>query len=144
MATSKVIGFLLAFQAMLEARPGLADVDVFTAHPGDDLPPEAIVVDRVTTDQSWAALGRQRREEGFVVFVVLHIERPGAGEAVAIEVRDRVYTLKAEVEEALRADPSVSGSVRVADYARDELRQGTGDHVRWAQLEAQIDAKVRI
>lgn len=142
--TSQVNAFLIAFRALLEARPGLSGVGVFTAHPGDDLPPEAIVVDRVTTDQSWAALGRQRREEGFTVFVVLHIEKAGAGEAVATDARERVYAIKAEVEDALRADPSVGGTVRVADYARDELRQGTGDSVRWAQLEAQIGAAVRI
>ena len=144
MATSKVNAFLLALKAMLEARPGLSGVGVFTAHPGDELPREAVVVDRVTTDQSWAALGRQRREEGFAVFLVLHIEKPGAGEAIATDARERVYAIKAEVEDALRADPSVSESVRIADYARDELRQGTGDGVRWAQLEAQVDAKVRL
>ena len=144
MATSKVNAFLLALKALLEARAGLSGVGVFTAHPGDELPPEAIVVDRVTTDQSWAALGRQRREEGFTTYLVLHIEKAGAGEAIATDARERVYSIKAEVEDALRADPSVSGTVRVADYARDELRQGTGDRGRWAQLEAQIDAKVRI
>jgi hypothetical protein len=144
MTTSKVNTFLVALKAMLEAREGLSGVGVFTAHPGDELPREAIVVDRVTTDQSWAALGRQRREEGFTTYLILHIEKAGAGEGVATDVRERVYAIKAEVEDALRADPTVSETVRVADYARDELRQGTGDRARWAQLEAQIDAKVRI
>lgn len=141
---SVVTAFFDALKASIEARPALSGVGVFTAHPGDELPAGAIVIDRVTTDQSWAALGRSRREESFTVFVVIHIAQAGAGETVATEVRERVYAIKAEIETALRDDPSVGGTVRVADYARDELRQGTGTGTRWAQLEAQIDARQRI
>jgi hypothetical protein len=144
MATSAVPAFLTALRSALIARPGLTGVGVFTAPPGDELPPEALVVDRVVSTQAWAALGRQKREEGFTVFLVAHAAKPGTGEAIFAELRDRCFALAAEVENALRDDVSVAGTVRVAQFARGELRQGAGTQGRWAQIEMQIDAAQRI
>jgi hypothetical protein len=136
--------FLVALKALLVARPGLAGVGVFLAHPGDELPPEALFVDRVTTEQEWAALGRLRRDEAITAFVVCHVIKAGAGEEVATAARARLDDLQAELEDALRTDPSVSGTVRQAAYVRDELRQGTGANGRWASLEGQVVAQARI
>jgi hypothetical protein len=144
MNASSVEAFLLALKAQLQARSGLAGVGVFTAHPGDDLPPEALYVDRVTTEQEWAAIGRGKREEAVTAFVICHVAKPGAGEDVATAARARVGELKAELEDALRTDPGVSDSVRVAQYAGDELRQGMDASARWASLEARIVARQRI
>ncbi len=144
MSSSSVEAFLVALKALLVARTGLAGVGVFTAHPGDDLPPEALYVDRITTEQEWAAIGRQRREETVTAFVICHVAKPGAGEDIATAARARVRELKAELEDALRADPGVSESVRVAHYAGGELRQGMDASARWASLEARIVAQQRI
>jgi hypothetical protein len=144
MNESSVPAFLTAWRAAMQARPGMAGVGVFTAHPGDELPAEALVVDRVTTEQSWAALGRLKREEQFTAFVVCHVAKAGAGEDVAAQARARAYALTGELADALRADPGVAGTVRVAAYVRDELRQGTGNGTRWAQVEVQVEAQQRI
>ena len=128
MATSTVPAFLDALKAALDARniaaTGGGTIAVTTAASGEPVPPECIQLFRTTADQQWTLLGNRRRREQYTVYGGIYAQIAGYGEPTAKAARDRAYALLAELEQTLRADPSVGGSVRQAELLTAELDQG--------------------
>lgn len=144
MATSAVPAFLDALRTRLLARPGLAGVQVATGPLAEDTALESIQVFRVDTDQVWAALGGRSREETGTMTGAIWIVAPGADEPAIKAARDRAYALLAELESDLRADPSVNGTVRVAQLASADLTQGLNDNGRVAQVTFTVNLEARL
>jgi hypothetical protein len=71
-----------------------------------------------------------------------HAARRGARKAK--EVRDRAYAILAELEDAIRVDPSVSGSARQCQLTAAILEQGAEDNGRWAALAISIEVKAEL
>lgn len=119
--------FLDAFKLQLEAVAGLAGVSVLTTLPGPDTDTsDAIVLaaDTVTGTTPWACLGQLRRDDTYTIPCLIQVVRPGAGETVAVECRDRVQTLFQYVLEEMKDLPAVGEQTIGADDIGYELTQG--------------------
>ncbi len=144
MSTSVGFDFLDALEALFNARAGLAGVQVAAANPGKRLASEAIVMLGYESEQEWAAIGRQRRDQTVSVATSIYVEQEGTTLAVAKACRLRIKALTVEIENALRGDPTVGGLVRVAAFMDGALEQGYSDRARWAELMAHISCQARI
>lgn len=136
--TSTAAAFMAALVDALLARPALAGVEVVSGPLGRFSALESIQLDSAQVPQDAAMLGNMKRREDYTVFGGVWIVKPGAGEAVIREARDRAYALAGELERALKDDPAMGGTVHVAQYAGADLEQGVHDEGRWAQLNIRI------
>lgn len=143
--TSGVPTLIPNLVALLDARPGLAGVQI-TPAPVDlsETEPESIQIDNTEPTREWAALGRQAREEEFYLGFTVSVVVAGGDRAAMLAALLRVYALLAEIEVALRADPSVGGAVHVAHVARTALTQIPTPEGRMAILECEIKADKRL
>lgn len=64
-----------------------------------------------TGDQAWAGLGARHKDEQVDVVCYLDAASGSAGQTDVKSRRDSAYVLLAAVEDALRADPQVNGSL---------------------------------
>lgn len=146
MATWKGPDFLDALKTRLEARAGLAGVQINSAPMGADTAREAITLHALEGEQSWAALGQERKKDNFTVTGTTWINKPGANDAIAKEARDRAAALLAEVEAEMKNGfTTVDGSqIRKLNLSNVGLAQGANDQGRWAQVTFSIDVEVQI
>ncbi|MEZ5101169.1 MAG: hypothetical protein R3C15_15485 [Thermoleophilia bacterium] len=130
MATSTVPTLKANLQARLQARVGLAGVQVSYGAPFPMPEPEWIWLADVEGEQEPAALGRQRRSETFRLEVLVRVVRSTLDDQEA--ATERAYALAAELENELRSDPTVGvaadfiaqigGPFRLAEDANAEQR----------------------
>lgn len=146
MASSTVVDFKDALITRLQARPGLADATVSWHVPVEKPRRDWILVDNVESpaDQEAAALGRQRREEHYVLHILVMVRRPFRVQPKA--VAQRGAALVAEIEDELRDDCSVGGVVRVAQVVGVGLEEwaGADGDERGADMPVRIDVRQRI
>ena len=140
-ATSTVPAFLDAFKAALEARAGLAGVQVSTAPLGADSKPESIQMGDVPGTSPWGAVGAKRRNERYTVACAIWKQESGAGEAKAKAERDRVFAIFAEVEKAVVGNPNLGQVVHQLTFGEWTLEQGVNPQSRWAQLTFEIEVE---
>ena len=133
-----------AYEARLEAGDGFEKVKVFTAAMGDEEPPEAIVMVRVPSEQTFVAIGARKRDETFTIEHIIVIRRNGSGESVATAARNRAFEIFAQVEEVMRDDPTLGEIAWKAEVATGTFEQGAGDRKRYATLEFDIRLTARI
>lgn len=95
---------------LLAARAALNGVQQSWAHPGKNIESETIFLGRVRSTETAAALGRQRRDEDYNIDVIVTVHQAGDD---AQTVEERAWTLAGEVEQAVRADPTLNGAVNV-------------------------------
>lgn len=150
---STVPAYLDALKAALDARSIVATdggvVTVTTAPSGEPVPLECIQLFGTNGDQQWGALGNRRRNETYTIAGGIYVQQAGYGETTAKAARDRVYALLAEVEDCLRLDPGVGGSVRQSELLSADLTQGIasgGDEggARYAALAITISVKAEL
>lgn len=146
MGTWKGPDFIDALKTRLEARPGLAGVQINSAPMGVNTAAEAITVHDLEGEQTWAALGRERKRDSFTLNCTTWIHKPGADEADAKACRDRAEALLAEVEADLKDFPeTVNGSqITALNLANVSLDQGANTDGRWAQVTFSIQVTVLI
>lgn len=146
MATWKAPAFLDALKTRLEARAALAGVEVHVASMGENIGPEAITCYGVEGTQDWAALGQERKKDGFTVHATIEIVKAGAGDAVAKTARDRAEAILAEVEAEMKnAFTTVAGSqITALNLSKIDLHQGANPTGRWALISFAIDVEIRI
>lgn len=146
MTTATFPAYIDALTATLAARPGLAGVTVASAPLGDeDDGKKAIVFVDCTTTADWAALGRQRQDEGYTVKGVVLITKGGAGQAVAKTARNEASALLTEIKTALTDNPTqnVAGVLHSRVSAEDWV-QGIGDGTRFCAVKFDVFVKARI
>lgn len=137
--TSVVDAFMVALTDKLALRSGLEGVQVASAWLGGDAAAdESIQLDGARAEQAWGALGNKRRDEEFTVDGMIWVRVAGKDEPIIRETRGRAFELLAEVEDCLRVDPGVNGTVKVCGVATYELEQGANTDGRWCQLNFEI------
>jgi hypothetical protein len=150
-ATSSIPAFFDALKALLDARPGIIGPPAVTVATGDlaaDTPKEAIVL-AGTTAADREAVGLRgpqgiSHDHNVTVAGAIWIVKPGQGETVIKQARDRAYALLAELENQLKATPTVSDTCKFAAVTADPLEQGTNDEGRWCQVSFQITYRARL
>lgn len=151
--TSTVPDVLDALKALLDARkatPGsplaanpatdLEETVITTAATGEPVPKQSIQFFGTGGDQEWAAIGNRRRRETYTIRGGIFVVYGGTiGDGVADIARNRVYTLLAELEDAIRVSPTLGLPDRViVQLARADLDQGAQDNGRWAALDIDL------
>ncbi len=105
-----------------------------------DVPTDYVIVggtedpddDAGDIDQDWAALGKaSRNETGTVTCAIL----AGTGDDIIKTARDRALTILANIETALRADPSLTGVLspgwcHITSATPKQVRNDRGLYVR--------------
>jgi hypothetical protein len=135
---------LLSFADLLAAAPALEGIAVWEAHPGDDLPKEAIVLLNADGDQEWAALGRHSREETFVIRGSVFVVQDGATHEAIRTAITRAHTIAKNVADVVIADPTLGGAVRVAEFKAQRIDGGANVKSRWSEATFEVACGVRI
>lgn len=115
MSSSRAPAAIAALLSALQASPSLTGVPVFDGPMVSDDYRDAIFVgfdgdhagerESVLTDQQWAGLGAKKRTETITIICsVVSV----SGDGTASDARTRAYNLLADVENVLRADPSMA------------------------------------
>ena len=120
--------FKAALLTALSARTGLSGVTISYGAPLR-APREFIALGDISGSQEFAQLGAQRKYETYVLDVFVSVLREGDQQQTCTE---RCFALTAEIEDELRTNITMSGTVRVAEitapfsleeYASDQARQ---------------------
>ncbi len=137
MATSSVPTVKANLVTQLQARGGLANVQVTNGPPLPNPSREFIWVGTAEGTQAQAAMGGLRREE-YGLEVVISVEREGTDIAAADA---RCFALVAELENQLRTDPTVNAAVEHAEMAGFRLGEfvGADGMRRVSELTATVD-----
>ena len=130
-----------ALLAALQARAGLSGVQLGYGMPPGSLQREHILFGLVDATQEYRALGTVRKFEDYTLTVFIGVSREGTDQQAA---DDRALALMAEVEEVLRADPTVSGTVLTAQVERYRLEPLASDTTREARITLEIQTRARI
>jgi hypothetical protein len=141
---SRLDTLLVAICDGLALRAGLAGVQIGSGPLGDSTERESIQFVGGNLAQEWGSIGKLEREESIELAGSVWVRKEGGGETVIREARARAFVLLAELEDFLRADPSVGTAIRVGALARGVLDQGAGDGYRWVELEFLIQAGKRL
>ncbi|HWH27577.1 MAG TPA: hypothetical protein VNU26_01220 [Mycobacteriales bacterium] len=130
-----------ALHTMLAA--AMPGVQVVRGHPGDTIEDELVQVGRVRAGrQEWAALAADKRprDEHYSIEVYIQVLGPGRPQD---EVTERAYELMALVDQQLRNDPTLGGTVRscqLSDFEDDETPYEEG---RAATVTVQVRCNAR-
>jgi hypothetical protein len=122
---------------------GLSGVKVHYGYLNDaqQLGQENINVGKVRFNQEWGALANLRREESYRVELVVLVKRGGDDQQ---GTEERMWAVLAEIEQALRADPTVGGFVRVAELTEGEQDNSPDSEGWFSQVVAQITCKASL
>lgn len=130
-----------AFVALLQARAVLSGVQIGYGMPPGALQREHILLGPVDATQEYRALGTTRKFEDYTVSVFISVTREGVQQQQADE---RALVLLAEVEAALRANPTVSNTVLTAQVSRYRLEPLASESTREARITLEIETRARI
>jgi len=126
----------------LGARAGLSGVTISYGAPLPSAPREFIALGDISGSQEFAALGALRKDETYTLTVYCSVLREGNQQQTCTE---RAFTLASELEDLLRADPTVGGAVRVAQLAQPfALEEFANDQARQSVLTLGVEATQRI
>lgn len=143
MATSTVPALKANLQTQLQARGGLAGVNVTYGPPLPSPGDEYIWIGDTDGAQVFATYGSTTglRHEEYQLQVVICVERQGTDMKGA---DTRCFALLAELEAQLRADNTVNGAVTLAQVGGFKLSEIVTDMSRTAQLEVQVSCEAYI
>ena len=133
--------FKAALFTALAANSDLADVTVSYGAPITG-PREFIALADISGQQEFAALGKLTKEETYTLDVYVSVVREGNQQQ---ECTERCFALAAELEDYLRANPTVGGTVRIAQLSAPfNLEEFAGDTARQSILTLGVEAAARI
>jgi hypothetical protein len=130
-----------ALLAALQARAGLSGVQLGYGMPPGALQREHILFGVVDGTQEYRALGTVRKFEDYTATLFIGVSREGTDQQAA---DDRALALMAEVEDVLRDDPTVGGTVLTAQVERYRLEPLASDTTREARITLDIQTRARI
>ena len=133
--------FKNALHDALGARSGLSGVTVSYGAP-TGAPREFIALTDISGSQEFAALGALRKDETYVLTVFCSVLREGNQQQ---ECTERAFALAAEIEDELRGNVTMSGTVRVAELTTPfQLEEFASDQARQSIVTLGIQATERI
>jgi len=125
----------------LAARAGLSGVTVSYGAPAQG-PREFIALSDISGSQEFATLGHLRKDETYTLSVYCSVLREGNMQQACTE---RCFELAAELEDELRTNPTVTGTVRVAQLSTPfSLEEFASDQARQSILTLGVEATERI
>jgi hypothetical protein len=128
----------------LTARANLSAVQVTYGHPGSKrVAKECIWIGNINGDQTVRVVGAYSRLDDFAIEMVVDVQQPGDDQQTCTE---RAYALMAEVESAVRSDPTLSGVVNIDVQFTGELnlKEFIYDQGREAELTFEIQCRGKI
>ena len=133
--------FKAAMLTALQAHTGLSGVTLSYGAPLQ-APREFIALGGISGSQEFAALGALRRDETYILDVYVSVLREGNQQQTCTE---RCFALAAEIEDELRTNVTMSGTVRVAELLSPfQLEEFASDQARQSILTLGIQATERI
>lgn len=133
--------FKAALLTALTARTGLSGVTLSYGVPLT-APREFIALGGISGSQEFAALGALRKDETYVLDVYCSVLREGNQQQTCTE---RCFALAAEIEDELRTNVTMTGTVRVAELLQPfQLEEFASDQARQSILTLGIQATERI
>lgn len=130
-----------ALYTALAARAGLSGVTISYGAPLQ-APREFIALADIDGSQEFAQLGALKKNETYTLTVYCSVLREGNQQQACTE---RCFELAAELEDELRTNPTMSGTVRVAELATPfTLEEFASDQARQSVLTLGITANERI
>lgn len=146
MATSTIPTTIDNLLGYLQDASDLTGVQIIDGPDSRDVDREAVFVttDDTDSEQSWASIGAQSREEDYSLRVVVHVKNPGA---TMKEARDRSFAIFGVVETVVRAHKDLGlPAVRVprAQTTGPRLDQWGDDEGFGAQIISGIRVQARI
>ena len=134
--------FKAAFVTALAARSGLSGVLVSYGAPLPNPPREHVTLGDLSGEQEFASLGAMRKYETFTLDVYVSVVREGSQQQACTE---RAFAIAAEIEDELRTNPTMSGTVRVAEIATPfDLEEFASDTARQSVLSLGVRATEKI
>jgi hypothetical protein len=125
----------------LQARPGLAQVQVTNGPPFPSPQREFIWVGEARGLQTWGTFGPNGlRQEMYGTEVTVSVIREGTDTAAGTS---RAYTLMGELEAQLRTDPTVNGAVMAARVGDVELKEmvTAGGETRTSEIVVTVECE---
>lgn len=134
--TSQVAAVLMAYRQMLGLRAGLSGVRVYALpQRAEDLGREFVVLAaEVSGEQSFPLLGTQIKDEEFFLNGTIGVLLAGTGDDVALAALTRALAIYGEIEDAVRTDPQIGGTARVAQLTEFRHSQGAADAGRYHEM----------
>ena len=133
--------FKAALLTALTARTGLSGVTISYGVPLN-APREFIALGDISGSQEFAALGALRKDETYTLSVYVSVLREGNQQQTCTE---RCFALAAEIEDELRTNVTMTGTVRVAELLSPfRLEEYASDQARQSVLTLGIQATERI
>lgn len=133
--------FKAALLTALGARAGLAGVTISYGAPLS-APREFIALADISGEQEFATLGALRKNETYTLEIYCSVLREGNQQQACTE---RCFELAAEIEDELRTNPTMSGTVRVAQVRSPfSVEEFGSDQARQSILSLGIEATERI
>lgn len=133
--------FKAALLTALQARTGLSGVTLSYGAPLQG-PREFIALGDISGSQEFAALGAERKDETYILDVYVSVLREGNQQKTCTE---RCFALAAEIEDELRTNVTMTGTVRVAELLSPfQLEEFASDQARQSILTLGIQATERI
>lgn len=146
--TSQIRSILTDLHTLLVARAGLAGVTVFRYAPSpralEGLREWVILATKVTGAQTFPFASNQIKHDSFTLAGVIYVEKPGAGDEIADDGHARAEALLAEIEDAIRADPSIGRSNTEVQIGSYEHTYGADDRGRMHSLTFEIECTARM
>jgi hypothetical protein len=134
MADASSLGaFLDAIRNALLDRPGLADVNIYTGPVGPtEVGEENIVfaVDPTSVNQDYPTIPQREAFESYDVEGRIWTVKPGSGEPVIKEARDRALAILNQVQSEVIGNKTMNGSARDLLLTGYELEQFVLDGAR--------------
>lgn len=130
-----------ALVTALSARAGLSGVQIVYGMPPGALQREHILLGPVDGTQEYRALGTARKFDDYTVTLYITAMREGTNQQAADE---RALAIMAEVEDEVRTDPTVGGTVLTAEVSRYRLEPLAGEGAREARITLDIQTRARI
>ena len=142
-ATTTIPALRAALKTALEARSGLAGVQVSHGVPRAIARESIMLGDVDFTQQAVSArgTGQHSRRENYTLALHIWVDSQGNDQKAT---SDRAFALMAEIESQLRTDPSVSGTVHVAQIEGGKLEEQASDNARAALLTVNVACLGRI
>lgn len=143
MAASRIPAARAALLALLTARSGLAGVQVVGEMPAA-IGRELVMLGAADATQEYRTMGGPTgaaKHEAFELDVLVTVLREGRGGSAA---DTRAFVIFAELEAAIRTDPTLSGAVDVAQITTYRHEPRVSDTAREAVLNITVRCETRI
>lgn len=145
--TSQIRSVIGDLHALLSARGGLVDVAIFQYAPSprylEGVHEHIVLATRVSGEQSFPMATNAIKYDEFTLHGVIFVERPGAGDDVADETHERIEALLAEIEDEVRADPSIGRSNTEVQVGAYEHTYGADDQGRQQSAAFELNCRTR-